>query len=97
VPGLEVEHAASDAISGADAAILVTEWPEFVELDWAAAGATMRRRILVDGRNVLSGERLAGAGFAYSSFGRGTIVPDQVAEGAVASAGRVGTLQWGEG
>jgi UDPglucose 6-dehydrogenase len=97
VPGLEVEHAASDAINGADAAVLVTEWPEFVELDWGAAGATMRRRILVDGRNVLSGERLAAAGFAYTSFGRGTIVRDQVAEDAVTPVGRVGTLQWGEG
>jgi UDPglucose 6-dehydrogenase len=97
VPGLEVELAASDAIAGADAAILVTEWPEFVDLDWTAVGATMRRRVLIDGRNVLSGERLAAAGFAYSSFGRGTILPDPVAEGAVARAGRVGTLQWGEG
>jgi len=97
VPGLTVEHAAADAIAGADAAILVTEWPEFVELDWGAAGATMRRRVLIDGRNVLSGERLAAAGFAYSSFGRGTYVPDGAAEGALASTGRVRTLQWGEG
>jgi UDPglucose 6-dehydrogenase len=97
VPGLEVVQSASDAIAGADVAILVTEWPEFVDLDWGAVGETMRRQVLIDGRNVLSGERLAAAGFAYSSFGRGTIVPDQAAEGAVAASGRMGTLQWGEG
>ncbi len=96
VPGLEVVHAAGDAIADADAAILVTEWPEFVELDWAAAGATMSRRVLIDGRNVLSGERLAAAGFAYSSFGRGTIVPDGATEAALAGSG-VRVLQWGEG
>jgi UDPglucose 6-dehydrogenase len=95
VPGLTVEHAAADAIADADAAILVTEWPEFVELDWGAAGATMRRRILIDGRNVLSGERLAAAGFAYSSFGRGTFVPEGAAEGALAGTSRAHTLQWG--
>jgi UDPglucose 6-dehydrogenase len=96
VPGLEVVHAAGDAIADADAAILVTEWPEFVELDWAAAGSTMSRRVLIDGRNVLSGEGLAAAGFAYSSFGRGTIVPEGATHGALAGSG-VPALQWGEG
>jgi UDPglucose 6-dehydrogenase len=97
VPGLTVEHAAADAIADADAAILVTEWPEFVELDWGAAGDTMRRRVLIDGRNVLSGQRLAAVGFAYSSFGRGTFAPEGVEEGAVATSARVRALQWGEG
>jgi UDPglucose 6-dehydrogenase len=97
VPGLLVEHAAADAIADADAAILVTEWPEFVELDWGAAGDTMRRRVLIDGRNVLSGERLAQVGFTYSSFGRGTYVPDGAPEGAIAGSARSRTLQWGEG
>jgi UDPglucose 6-dehydrogenase len=97
VPGLEIATASSDALAGADIAILVTEWPEFVELDWAAVGATMRRRVLIDGRNVLAGDRLAAEGFAYSSFGRGTIVPAGTTEGAVTSSARVTTLQWGEG
>jgi UDPglucose 6-dehydrogenase len=97
VPGLMVEHAAADAIADADAAILVTEWPEFVELDWGAAGDTMRRRVLIDGRNVLSGPRLAAVGFSYSSFGRGTYAADGVEEGAIASSATVRTLQWGEG
>ena len=97
VPGLEVAPAAADALRGADVTVLVTEWPEFVDLDWAVAGPTMNRRIVVDGRNVLSGDRLAAIGFTYSSFGRGTVVPRAVGEGAVAEAGRVASLQWGPG
>ena len=97
VPGLEVVPAAADALRGADVAVLVTEWPEFVDLDWAVAGMTMSRRIVIDGRNVLTGERLTADGFTYSSFGRGTVVPDTAAEGAGAATGRVASLQWGRG
>jgi UDPglucose 6-dehydrogenase len=95
VPGLEIEHSAADALRDADAAILVTEWPEFVDLDWSTVGPTMRRRVVVDGRNVLSGEELAAEGFAYSSFGRGTTVPGKVRAGAVEATGRVASLGCG--
>jgi len=97
VPGLQVASAAGDAIRDADIAVLVTEWPEFIDLDWALAGSTMRRRVLIDGRNVLSGEELVAIGFTYSSFGRGTVSPDAVGAGALAAAGRFASLQWGRG
>lgn len=76
VPGLEVADTALDAIEGADIAVLVTEWPEFLDLEWKSVGALMRRRVVIDGRNVLSGEELASSGFLYSSFGRGTFLGD---------------------
>ena len=44
---------ALEALEGADAAVLVTEWPEFAELDWAEAAGRMARPLLVDGRNFL--------------------------------------------
>jgi len=97
VPGLEVVSAAGDAIRDADIAILVTEWPEFSELDWALAAQTMRRRVLIDGRNVLNGEELAAAGFTYSSFGRGTVTPDAAVTETVGAPGRLSSLQWGRG
>ena len=50
---------ALEALDGADAAVLVTEWPEFAELDWAAAGERMARPLIVDGRNFLDPERAA--------------------------------------
>lgn len=53
--GLTVELGASleAALTAADAAILVTAWPEFLEGDWAALTAVMRRQVIIDGRNAL--------------------------------------------
>ncbi len=59
-----------EALDGADAAVVVTEWPELAELDWGEAGARMRNRLLVDGRNMLDPELLRGHGFAYEGVGR---------------------------
>ena len=98
VPGLVVTETAGDAIEGADVVVLVTEWPEFVQLDWRAAGATMRRRVVVDGRNVLSAEELTASGFAYSSFGRGTFQADDGSSASLAAThGWSTTLQGVEG
>jgi UDPglucose 6-dehydrogenase len=68
--GATVADTAEAALDGADAAVLVTEWPEFRDLDWAAAGKTMARPIVVDGRNFLDGDLLRSAGFTYEGVGR---------------------------
>ncbi|MFB5189217.1 UDP-glucose dehydrogenase family protein [Alicyclobacillus fastidiosus] len=57
------------ALEHADAAIIVTEWPEIVDLDWARVGAVMRRRLVFDGRNVLDPAALEEAGFLIENFG----------------------------
>ncbi len=66
-----VEMAASpmEALDGADAAVLVTEWSEFTELDWPEAAGRMKRALLVDGRNFLDPEAIAAAGFLYEGIG----------------------------
>jgi UDPglucose 6-dehydrogenase len=69
--GVEMAASAMEALEGADAAVLVTEWKEFAELDWAAAAAKMARPLVVDGRNFLDPEKLVSAGFAYEGIGRG--------------------------
>jgi UDPglucose 6-dehydrogenase len=68
--GVEIAPTALEALDGADAAVLVTEWPELRELDWAAAGGRMRNRVLVDGRNLLDPEELRAHGFVYEGIGR---------------------------
>jgi UDPglucose 6-dehydrogenase len=59
-----------DALRGADAAVLVTEWPEFVNLDLCEVAEIMRTPVLVDGRNALSKERAEAAGLRYLGIGR---------------------------
>jgi UDPglucose 6-dehydrogenase len=60
-----------EALTGADAAVVVTEWPEFAELDWAGeVKGAMASAVLVDGRNFLDRETLREAGFKYEGIGR---------------------------
>jgi len=64
-------ESAEAALEGADAAVLVTEWPEFRELDWAGTVKdSMRNPLVVDGRNFLDDEALRAAGFTYEGIGR---------------------------
>ncbi|HVX33573.1 MAG TPA: UDP-glucose/GDP-mannose dehydrogenase family protein [Solirubrobacterales bacterium] len=67
---VEMADSAMAALEGADAAVLVTEWGEFRDLDWAAAARAMARPLVVDGRNYLDPEALAVAGFEYEGIGR---------------------------
>jgi UDPglucose 6-dehydrogenase len=71
LPGVEMAGSALEALEGAEAAILVTEWPEFAELDWAEAARLMARPLLIDGRNFLDPERMRAAGLHYEGIGRG--------------------------
>jgi UDPglucose 6-dehydrogenase len=70
LPSVELADSAMEALDGADAAVLVTEWPEFAKLDWAAAAERMARPLLVDGRNFLDPQTLRAAGFEYEGIGR---------------------------
>jgi UDPglucose 6-dehydrogenase len=67
---VELADSALAALEGADAAVIVTEWPEFAELDWAVAADAMARPLVVDGRNLLDPAVLRAAGFAYEGIGR---------------------------
>ena len=68
--GVEQVATVDDAVRGADAAVLVTEWPELADVDWAAVAAGMRTPFFVDGRNMLDPETMRAAGFTYDGIGR---------------------------
>ncbi len=67
-----VRFAASalDAVAGADAVVLVTEWDEFKELDWNAVAGAMAGTTVIDGRNALDAEAVRSAGLTYEGIGR---------------------------
>jgi UDPglucose 6-dehydrogenase len=56
---------AKDAV----AVVLLTEWPEFRELDWAQLAALTDRAVVIDTRNLLTGEVLGGTGFTHIGVG----------------------------
>ena len=72
LPTVELADSAAHALAGADATILVTEWPEFADLDWAEIAASMANPLLIDGRNFLDPDALRSAGFTYEGIGRGS-------------------------
>jgi UDPglucose 6-dehydrogenase len=61
-----------DALNGADALVIVTDWNEYRHPDFIRIKDTLRKPIVIDGRNLYSPEKLAKLGFTYRSFGRST-------------------------
>jgi len=59
-----------DALAGADALALVTEWHEFREPDFTKMRKLMRTPVVFDGRNVYNREQMRAQGFTYYSIGR---------------------------
>jgi UDPglucose 6-dehydrogenase len=59
-----------EAVSGADAAVIVTEWDELKELASDEVRQAMRGPVIVDGRNLLDPEQARAAGFLYEGIGR---------------------------
>jgi UDPglucose 6-dehydrogenase len=72
LPSLKVVFDPYEALRGAHAAVVVTEWEEFRELDLNRAAALMEEpKVLVDGRNILDPVAARKAGLSYRGFGRG--------------------------
>jgi UDPglucose 6-dehydrogenase len=70
LPSITLCKDAYEAVYQADAAILVTEWNEFKQLDLPKLRRAMRGRVLVDGRNLYDPAAMTAAGFDYRAIGR---------------------------
>jgi UDPglucose 6-dehydrogenase len=70
LPEATVCESVEDAVRGADAAVIVTEWPELQSLARPEIRELMARPLIVDGRNLLDPEQARAAGFAYEGIGR---------------------------
>src|SRR3954452_3519560 len=80
IGGAKLCDSAVDALDGADGAVLVTEWPEFAQLDWTGeVKERMGSPLVVDGRNFLDRDALVSAGFTYEGVGRSSDVAAPVA------------------
>ncbi|MBG6213252.1 MAG: UDP-glucose/GDP-mannose dehydrogenase family protein [Cryobacterium sp.] len=69
-PQLQYMESLEDTLRGADAVVLVTEWPEFRHLDPVWAGSLVRTKTVVDGRNALDPAAWRAAGWTYHGLGR---------------------------
>jgi UDPglucose 6-dehydrogenase len=78
LPHTEIVADAQTAIEGADALVVMTEWPEFADADLVRVREALRRPVIVDGRNLWPVERMAELGFTYLSFGRPDVVSGQI-------------------
>ena len=70
----------ADAVLGADAAVIVTEWDELRGLASPETHAAMRRPLIIDGRNILDPDEVRAAGFAYEGIGRPTSALEMLPE-----------------
>jgi UDPglucose 6-dehydrogenase len=70
VGGVSFADSPLDAVSDADAVVLVTEWSEFVQLDWKLIAEAMSGNLVIDGRNALDPDAVRAAGLVYEGIGR---------------------------
>jgi UDPglucose 6-dehydrogenase len=83
LPELIVHGSAIEALTGAEVAVIATEWPEFKELDWASARDAMAVPLVIDGRRLLDPAMMRDLGFRYERVGS----PGSPAGGSTSGAG----------
>ena len=75
-PDLRYEPTLVGAVRGADAVAVLTDWPEFGELDPRSVAGEVKQRNIVDARHVLDAEKWRATGWAYVAPGRPTLQPE---------------------
>ena len=69
-PGIRYCDDPHEVAENAEAIMIVTEWPEFKTLDWQRMRDSMLRPLILDGRNLLKGEKMVAMGFEYQGVGK---------------------------
>ena len=69
-------HSPYEAALHADALLILTDWEEFLTMDWLRVRSLMRQPIVFDGRNLCAPERMQALGFLYFSVGRAELTPE---------------------
>jgi UDPglucose 6-dehydrogenase len=73
-PELRLVESPYELAEGADALVVCTEWNEFKQVDLARIRQTMKKPIIVDGRNIYEPEMMSELGFIYRGVGRGSVI-----------------------
>jgi len=71
--GLELCESSGDALKGADALVIITEWQEFQSPDFAELKEALADAVIFDGRNLYEPEAVENFGLAYYAIGRGRV------------------------
>jgi len=73
LPGVEAVPTPYEAADNADLVMLLTDWPEYLALDWSRMSANLRSKVVFDGRNALDAKACIAAGLRYHSVGRAPV------------------------
>jgi UDPglucose 6-dehydrogenase len=84
--GVRFVNSGYEAAEGADALLVLTEWDEFRQMDYARVRHSLRYPIIVDGRNLLSPAEMRKLDFTYLSIGRPDVIPSEANRYASAAA-----------
>ena len=75
IADVQFVSSALDAVDGAEALVIATEWTEFAKVDLAVVKERMTTPIVFDGRNLFDPQTMAQLGFRYHSIGRASVTP----------------------
>jgi UDPglucose 6-dehydrogenase len=75
IAGAQLVSSALEAVDGAEALVIATEWTEFANVDLAVVKEKMTTPIIFDGRNLFDPQTMAQLGFRYHSIGRASVAP----------------------
>jgi UDPglucose 6-dehydrogenase len=81
VPGVSLAADMYDALEGADALVVCTEWSEFRNPDFKQMGTRLRQRVIFDGRNIYRRQLLHQMGFTYYAVGRPPVIQPEHTRG----------------